>query len=51
MNKMTTEQNEEDPLVQEISDAALESMTCAPMGLVGHYTLFYCTQLDLCPGP
>ena len=36
-------------LAYEISDDALES--AASIGRAGHYTVVFCTALDLCPGP
>jgi hypothetical protein len=36
-------------LAYEISDEALES--AASNKQASNYTLFYCTALDLCPGP
>jgi hypothetical protein len=48
MNDITLDQTEE-ILADEISDEALE--TAAGSGKVGHYTLYFCTALDLCPGP
>ena len=45
------DQTEEKMLAWEVSDETLE--TAAGMGSenVGNYTLFFCTSLDLCPGP
>ena len=51
MNKVIDDRNEEDLLTYEISDDALESMTRPPTDRAGNYTLYFCTQLDLCPGP
>jgi hypothetical protein len=51
MNQETAGQNEEELLTYEISDDALENMARAPMDRAGNYTLYFCTQLDLCPGP
>jgi len=51
MNKAMSEQNEEGLLTYEISDDALENMARAPADRVGNYTLYFCTSLDLCPGP
>jgi len=51
MSDLPSDQNEQDILVNEISDRALE---CAvPIGCerAAHYTLYFCTALDLCPGP
>ena len=39
----------EEILSFEISDEALES--AAGTKRAANYTLFYCTALDLCPGP
>ena len=39
----------EEILSYEISDEALEST--AETKRAANYTLFYCTALDLCPGP
>jgi hypothetical protein len=40
---------EDDLLIYEISDEALE---CAgETKRAGNYTQFFCTALDLCPGP
>ncbi|HEV8464500.1 MAG TPA: hypothetical protein VGQ63_05800 [Pseudolabrys sp.] len=36
-------------LTCEVSDEALE--IAAGDGRAGHYTLYFCTALDLCPGP
>ena len=43
------DQVEEEMLAYEISDAALE--TAAGTARAGNYTLFFCTALDICPGP
>jgi hypothetical protein len=48
MSDITLDQAEE-ILACEVSDEALE--TAAGMGKVGHYTFYFCTALDLCPGP
>jgi hypothetical protein len=40
---------EEEMLAYEVSDEALE--TAGTGGEKANYTLFYCTALDLCPGP
>ena len=45
------EQSKEITLVETISDEALEAAAGAGSDRAGHYTLFYCTALDLCPGP
>ena len=38
---------EEKILAHQISDEALEMAT----GTRAHYTFYFCTALDLCPGP
>ena len=38
---------EEEMLAYEVSDEALEKAGTGE----ANYTLFYCTALDLCPGP
>ena len=40
---------DEEILFYKISDEALESAAGTKRG--ASYTLFYCTALDLCPGP
>jgi hypothetical protein len=45
------EQTEEVMLTSEVSDEALESAAGTGDEKAGNYTLFYCTALDLCPGP
>jgi hypothetical protein len=45
----TTIDQTEKSLSCEISDEALES--AAGTKQLANYTLFYCTALDLCPGP
>jgi hypothetical protein len=35
----------------EVSDEALEAAAGIGDKIAGQYTLFYCTALDLCPGP
>jgi len=42
------DQAEEEILTHQISDEALEM---AGSGTAAHHTFFYCTALDLCPGP
>ena len=42
---------EETTLVESSSDEALEAAAGAGSIQAGKYTLFYCTALDLCPGP
>jgi len=51
MTKAMDDRNEEDLLIYEISDDALEAMAGALTEKTGNYTLYFCTQLDLCPGP
>jgi hypothetical protein len=53
MNDMTfgLDQTEEEMLTYEVSDRALESAAGTGNEKAGNYTLFYCTALDLCPGP
>jgi hypothetical protein len=53
MNDMTIglEQTEEEMLIYEVSDEALESATGTGNEEAGNYTLYFCTALDLCPGP
>jgi len=47
---ITYHQTEEEMFAYEVSDEVLES--AADTGSKGaNYTLFYCTALDLCPGP
>ena len=45
------EQTEEVILTSEVSDEARESAAGTGRANAGNYTLFYCTALDLCPGP
>ena len=45
------EQTEDVILTSEVSDEALESAAGTGGAKAGNYTLFYCTALDLCPGP
>ena len=40
-----------DILTYEVSDEALETAAGEGSEIAGHYTLHYCTFLDLCPGP
>ena len=35
----------------EVSDEALEAAADSRNEMAARYTLFYCTALDLCPGP
>ena len=43
------DQTEEAIIAHQISDEALEM--AAGSETAANYTLFYCTALDLCPGP
>ncbi|HYC17269.1 MAG TPA: hypothetical protein VEC94_08685 [Pseudolabrys sp.] len=38
-------------LTREVPDAALETAAGAGNEGVARYTLYFCTALDLCPGP
>jgi hypothetical protein len=38
-------------LIYEVSDEALETAAHTGSERVGNYTLYYCTALNLCPGP
>ncbi|HUL89561.1 MAG TPA: hypothetical protein VLU23_15455 [Pseudolabrys sp.] len=38
-------------LTFEVSDAALETAAGTGNEKVARYTLYFCTALDLCPGP
>jgi len=42
------DQADEEILTHQISDEALET---AGSGTAANYTLYFCTALDLCPGP
>jgi len=44
-------QNEEELFNCEITDEALENLVRAGADKAAAYTLFFCTSLDLCPGP
>jgi hypothetical protein len=52
MNDMTIvlDQNEEDLIINEISDEALETAVCNAHEKAGNYTLAACTGLTVCPG-
>ena len=41
----------EEILACDVSDEALETSAGTGSEIAGRYTLFYCTALDLCPGP
>jgi hypothetical protein len=45
------DQSEQTILAREISDEALETAAGSLGGMEGAYTLYFCTALDLCPGP
>jgi hypothetical protein len=45
------ERIKEFPVVEIITDEALEAAAGAGNDRAGKYTFFYCTALDLCPGP
>jgi hypothetical protein len=42
------DQADEEILTHQISDEALET---SGSGTAANYTLYFCTALDLCPGP
>jgi len=50
MSDIALDQTEE-ILAYEVSDEALETAAGTGNELAGHYTLYYCTALNLCPGP
>jgi hypothetical protein len=45
------DRTEEEIFAYQISDEALETAAGTGSEKAGYYTLFYCTALDLCPGP
>jgi len=47
----TLQQNEEELFNCEITDDALENLMRIADEKAASYTLFFCTSLDLCPGP
>jgi len=51
MDKVTIDQNEEDLLICEISDEALETVVHRGSENAGNYTFWFCTALTVCPGP
>lgn len=51
MNETTVDQNEEDLLISEIPDDALESVVFGDGNVAAGFTLYFCTGLDICPGP
>ena len=51
MKDVTLEQTEEQILTFDVSDEALESAAGMASDKAGNYTLYFCTALDLCPGP
>jgi hypothetical protein len=48
MNVFNLDLAEEEILARQISDEALE---LAGSATAANYTLYFCTALDLCPGP
>jgi hypothetical protein len=51
MNKMTLDQNDEEPLTYEVSDEALELATCTEREKANTFTQWICTAIYFCPGP
>jgi hypothetical protein len=51
MNEMTIEQNNEEPLIQEISDAMLEITAGTDDVRLSNLTQWICTAVYFCPGP
>jgi len=47
---ITRDQTEDEMIVYEVSDEMLEEAGSTDSKRA-NYTLFYCTALDLCPGP
>jgi len=45
------DQTEDELLAYDTSDEALESAAGTGGEKAGNYTLYFCTALDLCPGP
>jgi hypothetical protein len=45
------DQTEEEVFAYEVSDEALETAAGTGSGKAANYTLYYCTALNLCPGP
>ena len=45
------DQTEEEMLAFEVSDETLETAAGTGSEKAGNYTLWYCTALNLCPGP
>jgi hypothetical protein len=43
--------DEQELLINEVSDHALESAALISGDKSANYTLYFCTALDLCPGP
>jgi len=41
----------EEILTAAVSDEALETAAGIGKEIAGHYTFYFCTALDLCPGP
>jgi len=44
-------QTEDEMLAYDVSDEALETAAGAGSNIAANYTLYFCTALDLCPGP
>ena len=51
MNEITIEQNKEEPLIQEISDAMLEIAAGTDDERLNTFTQWVCTAVYFCPGP
>jgi hypothetical protein len=45
------DQTEEEMLAYKVSDETLEIAAGTGNETAGDYTLYFCTYLDLCPGP
>jgi hypothetical protein len=45
------EKNEDEVLGSDVSDEALETAAGTGGTIAAHYTLYFCTAVDLCPGP
>jgi len=51
MSDITVIDKIEEMLNYEVSDEALETAAGIGNEMAGYYTLYFCTALDLCPGP
>ena len=51
MNDISELQTYREMLAYEVADEALERAAGTKSQNAGNYTFFYCTALDLCPGP